>query len=60
MKIEFYKETEFKDTEIGRIPKDWEVVKLGDEKVSTLVKSGSTPLKKLEWGNTICNAKRYD
>jgi type I restriction enzyme S subunit len=26
----FYKETEFKDTEIGRIPKDWEVVKLGN------------------------------
>jgi len=27
-KVEFYKETEFKDTEIGRIPKEWEVVKL--------------------------------
>ncbi|MEM1672763.1 MAG: restriction endonuclease subunit S [Archaeoglobaceae archaeon] len=55
MKIEFYKETEFKDTEIGRIPKDWEVVKLGDEKVSTLVKSGSTPLKKIEeyWNGEI-------
>ncbi|MBD6956367.1 MAG: restriction endonuclease subunit S [Thermoplasmatales archaeon] len=26
----FYKETEFKDTEIGRIPKEWEVVKLGN------------------------------
>jgi type I restriction enzyme S subunit len=26
----FYKETEFKDTEIGRIPKDWEVAKLKD------------------------------
>jgi type I restriction enzyme S subunit len=26
----FYKETAFKDTEIGRIPKDWEVVKLGN------------------------------
>jgi type I restriction enzyme S subunit len=29
-KIVFRKETEFKDTEIGRIPKDWEVVKLGE------------------------------
>jgi type I restriction enzyme S subunit len=29
-KVEFYRETEFKDTEIGRIPKEWEVVKLSD------------------------------
>jgi len=29
-KVEFYKETEFKDTEIGRIPKDWELKKLKD------------------------------
>jgi len=28
-KVEFYRETEFKDTEIGRIPKEWEVVNLG-------------------------------
>jgi type I restriction enzyme S subunit len=27
-KIVFRKETEFKDTEIGKIPKDWEVVKI--------------------------------
>jgi type I restriction enzyme S subunit len=26
----FYKETNFKDTEIGRLPNDWEVVKVGD------------------------------
>jgi len=26
----FYKENIFRDTEIGRIPKEWEVVKLGD------------------------------
>ena len=25
-KVEFYRETEFKDTEIGRIPKEWEVM----------------------------------
>ncbi|MEM4615902.1 MAG: restriction endonuclease subunit S [Archaeoglobaceae archaeon] len=41
MKIEFYKETEFKDTEIGRIPKDWEVSKL--EKVLTF-KNGRRPV----------------
>jgi len=35
-KVEFYKETEFRDTEIGRIPKDWEVMKLGN--VITYVK----------------------
>jgi len=28
--IEFYEETEFKETEIGPLPKDWEVVRLGD------------------------------
>jgi len=27
---------EFKDTEIGRIPKDWEVVKLGDDKIAEI------------------------
>jgi len=26
--MRFYKETNFKDTEIGRIPKDWEIVEL--------------------------------
>ena len=29
-KVEFYRETEFKDTEIGKIPKEWEVVNLGE------------------------------
>ncbi len=28
-KISFYKETRFKDTEIGKVPEDWEVVRLG-------------------------------
>ena len=27
-KVEFYRETEFKDTEIGRIPEEWEVKKI--------------------------------
>jgi len=35
-KVEFYKETESRDTEIGRIPRDWEVMKLGN--VITYVK----------------------
>jgi type I restriction enzyme S subunit len=39
----FYKETNFKETPIGKIPKDWEVNEL--KKVSVLIKSGSTPLK---------------
>ncbi len=29
-KVSFYKETNFKDTEIGKIPEDWEVVRLKD------------------------------
>jgi len=28
--VKFYRETEFKDTKIGRIPKDWEVRTLGE------------------------------
>jgi type I restriction enzyme S subunit len=39
-KVEFYKETEFKDTEIGRIPKEWEVIKLRD--VLLLLRNGIT------------------
>jgi len=39
----FYKETEFKDTEIGRIPKDWEVVKL--EEVTEINKESIEPRK---------------
>ncbi|MEM0172448.1 restriction endonuclease subunit S [Thermofilum sp.] len=54
-KIEFYKETEFKETPIGTLPKDWNVVKLGDNRVASLVKSGSTPLKNRSdyWNGTI-------
>jgi len=28
--VRFYRETRFKDSEIGKVPEDWEVVKLGD------------------------------
>jgi type I restriction enzyme S subunit len=34
---------EFKDTEIGRIPKEWEVVRIGDKNVATLI-MGQSPL----------------
>jgi type I restriction enzyme S subunit len=43
--MRFYKETNFKDTEIGRIPKDWEVVRLGQ--VLTYIK-GKKPEKMVE------------
>jgi len=42
-KVEFYKEKEFKDTEIGRIPKEWEVVELG--KISNILMGQSPPGK---------------
>ena len=47
--------TEFKETEIGRIPKGWAVVGLGDERVSKIIKSGSTPSKKVDkyWNGNI-------
>jgi type I restriction enzyme S subunit len=46
---------EFKETEIGRIPKDWEVVSLGSKKVSVLIKSGTTPSKQAKeyWNGDI-------
>ncbi|MEM2111897.1 MAG: restriction endonuclease subunit S [Candidatus Bathyarchaeia archaeon] len=34
---------EFKDTEIGRIPKDWEVVKLGDRGIAEIIMGQSPP-----------------
>jgi type I restriction enzyme S subunit len=43
-KIVFRKETEFKeDTEIGKIPKDWEVVKLGNKELATIIMGQSPP-----------------
>jgi type I restriction enzyme S subunit len=36
--------TEFKDTEIGRIPKEWEIKKIKD--VSLKIKAGGTPSRK--------------
>ena len=32
----FYKETNFKETPIGKIPKEWEVVKVGSDKIAEI------------------------
>jgi len=34
---------EFKNTEIGRIPKEWEVIKLGDEELTEIIMGQSPP-----------------
>jgi type I restriction enzyme S subunit len=56
----FYKETNFKETPIGRIPKDWEVSKL--EKICEKIKAGGTPLttKKEFWNGNIPFVKIED
>jgi len=48
--VEFYRETEFKETEIGRIPTEWRVVKLGDVAKNVM---GGTPSTKIAeyWEN---------
>ena len=53
-KVEFYKEKEFKDTEIGRIPKEWEVRRLG---TVFNVLTGTTPSTKVKkyWENGNIN-----
>jgi type I restriction enzyme S subunit len=42
LKIKFRWETEFKETEIGEIPRDWEAKKLGD---MATIKTGKTDVK---------------
>jgi type I restriction enzyme S subunit len=56
----FYREVNFKDTEIERIPKDWEVSKL--EKICEKIKAGGTPLttKKEFWNGNIPFVKIED
>jgi type I restriction enzyme S subunit len=39
----FYKETNFKDTEIGELPNDWEVVRLGDGRLFKIIMGQSPP-----------------
>ncbi|AEF96296.1 restriction endonuclease subunit S [Methanotorris igneus] len=52
-KITFQKENNFKDTEVGKIPEDWEVVRLGD--VAYKFISGGTPSTKVPqyWNGDI-------
>jgi type I restriction enzyme S subunit len=39
----FYKEINFKSTEIGRIPKEWKIAKLSDEKLAEIIMGQSPP-----------------
>ncbi|PMQ01211.1 MAG: restriction endonuclease subunit S [Dictyoglomus sp. NZ13-RE01] len=50
--LKFRWETEFKETEIGEIPKDWEVKRLGD---IANISTGGTPSRKVKkyWGGEI-------
>jgi len=41
-KLTFYTETEFQETEIGKIPKDWEVVKLDNKELAEII-MGQSP-----------------
>ena len=59
-KIQFCKETKFKETEIGKIPIDWDVVKLQD--VCRKIKAGGTPLTTIKeyWNGAIPFVKIED
>jgi len=59
-KLIFYRETEFQETEIGKIPREWKVVKLKD--VATKVKMGGTPKRTVKeyWDGDIPFAKIED
>ncbi|MBC7328464.1 restriction endonuclease subunit S [bacterium] len=57
--MKFYKEKEFKDTEIGKIPKDWEVVRLGE---IAQLQQGRTPPRNAysnENGHRIIKVKDF-
>jgi len=60
IKITFYKETNFKETPIGKIPKDWGFTRL--EKICKKVKAGGTPLtnRKEFWNGDIPFVKIED
>ena len=45
-KVRFHRETKFKETEIGRIPKEWEVVKLG--KIVEIYDNERIPLSEIQ------------
>jgi type I restriction enzyme S subunit len=48
--IEFYEETEFKETEIGPLPKNWEVVRLGE--VAEINNGGPAPQEEKYFGGS--------
>ncbi|WP_340695722.1 restriction endonuclease subunit S [Hydrogenobacter thermophilus] len=52
MKFEFFEEKNFKQTELGLLPEDWQVVRLGEV---CSIKTGTTPSKKNKefWSNGI-------
>jgi len=58
--IKFYKEIKLKNTEIGRIPEDWNTKKL--EEVCLKIKSGGTPLRSINeyWNGDIPFVKIED
>jgi type I restriction enzyme S subunit len=58
--VKFYRETEFQDTEIGKIPKDWKTAKLRE--ICKKIKAGGTPLttKKEYWNGNIPFVKIED
>jgi type I restriction enzyme S subunit len=42
-KFTFYTETDFQETEIGKIPKEWEVVKLDNKELAEIIMGQSPP-----------------
>jgi type I restriction enzyme S subunit len=42
-KLTFHTETEFQETEIGKIPKEWEVVKLDNKELAEIIMGQSPP-----------------
>jgi type I restriction enzyme S subunit len=59
-KLMFYRETEFQDTEIGKIPKDWKIEKINN--IVIKAKMGGTPKSTVHeyWGGDIPFAKVED
>ena len=39
----FYKETEFQDSSIGKVPRDWDIRELGDEYTAEIIAGQSPP-----------------
>jgi len=58
--VKFKLETEFQDTEIGKIPKEWKIMKLRD--IAIKVKMGGTPKRSVKeyWNGDIPFAKIED